>query len=289
MMDVIIPTKDAAEHLETCLVSLKRQTTPVNILIVDAYSKDGTRRIAEQHGATVYNEPPSDTPGSRRAVACNEGLRHSTSRLVGFVDADTEMPPQWAEELSKYFEIHGVAAVTSGCVGQAEGKLGEAIKRLIQFGSTHARNFNEATDIESCPGYNSIYRRKAIDEVGGFNEEIGGCEDWELNKRIRDRGYKILGVPGSPVVHHERKTAKAFSQQMYGYAWSRARLAKVTGPFTPLHATPLPFIVLYPVKKILTNTLDQMSEKMPAKTTLFLAFLLMGTSWAHGYIKGLFD
>ena len=82
--------------------------------------------------------------------------------------------------------------------------------------------------IDSAPGYNGVYLRAAIDAVGGFNEKIGGCEDWELNKRIRKAGYRILGVPECPVNHKERGRAVDFAKQMFGYGWSRSRLLKVT-------------------------------------------------------------
>ncbi|MBW2671963.1 MAG: glycosyltransferase, partial [Deltaproteobacteria bacterium] len=185
-MDVIVPTKNCASDLEECLKSLRSQLDPVRVIVVDAHSTDGTREVAEKYGAILVDEPPSDVKGSRRAVACNEGLRHSTSRYVAFLDADVVVPPTWSRDMVRWFErrpYSKVAAVTSGCVPNTRPGLGKEIARIIKIGSTHAHQFDQTTLVESVPGYNSVYLREALDEVGGFNEQLGGAEDWELNRR----------------------------------------------------------------------------------------------------------
>lgn len=304
MIDVIIPTKNCAMDLRDCLESLMVQIVPVNIIVVDANSDDGTRETALEYGALLVDEPPSKIVGSRRGLACNEGLKHSKSEYVGFLDSDTIIPKCWSRVFIKYFSNPEVAAVTSGCVENKGSRLGYAINRGIGFFSTHGNSFKEESVIDSCPGYNSVYRRSVIDEVGGFNAEIGGCEDWELNKRIRDKGYKILGLPICPVIHKERKTAKAFNKQMNGYAWSRARLAKATGNFSLFHALPTLFflglILWWPygvliniaslfVRNDLILVLDRYGEKLPRRLTMFLVLCLMGVSWSYGYVKGVIE
>ena len=140
-MDVIIPTKNCAHVLEDCLKSLREQIEPVNIIVVDANSKDGTREIARKYRATLIDEPPSDVKGSRRAVACNEGLRNSNSELVAFLDSDTEVPPTWSRDMVAYFNRNAdekIAAITSGCTANEDTKLSKAISQIIKVSSTHA-------------------------------------------------------------------------------------------------------------------------------------------------------
>ncbi len=305
MIDVIIPTKNSEVTLGECLEALLLQVPPIHVIVVDAHSTDRTREIAKDFGVTVIDEPPSTGPGSKRAVACNEGLKYSISEIVGLIDSDTIVSFSWAADLSNYLNpLRSVAAVTSGCVSLDGTKLSKAINRLIQFGSTHARMFDKVTVIDSAPGYNGVYLRAAIDEAGGFNEDIGGCEDWELNKRIRELGYHILGVPECPVNHKERGRAVDFAKQMFGYGWSRSRLWKVTGHFTWLHALPSILLCLvglwWPigsilvvssvaVNKIIQYTLAKTSEKMPETLVFLGCFVIMGLSWAFGYLKGLVD
>jgi len=300
MLDVVIPTKNCASDLEECLSSLKAQVEPVRIIVVDAHSTDGTRDVVNRYGATLVDEPSSDVKGSRRAVACNEGLRHSTSRYVAFLDADVVVPPMWSKDMMEYFgceSVSKVAAVTSGCITNPRSALGREIARVIKIGSTHAHQFERTTMVESVPGYNSVYLREALDEVGGFNEYLGGAEDWELNYRLRKEGWILLGVPRSPVVHKERPTLWSFATQMYGYGWSRARLFTKARILTPKHALPtfglilsLLFCAAAPAWGFFALSLGlagvaiiSPSAKFPV---VFMVFLL---SWALGYLVGLAD
>ncbi len=301
-MDVVIPTKNAERDLENCLCALVSQTISIRIIIVDAHSTDRTRVIAERYGAIIIDEPPSNVKGSRRAVACNEGLRHSTSTLIGFVDSDTIVPERWVEDLTPHILNNpNVGAVTSGCVSRERGHLSKAISAVIKLGSTHARNFKTVIKIDSCPGYNSIYLREAIDYVGGFSEDIGRCEDWELNHRIRKAGWSIIGVPESPVEHRERQSLSAFAKQMYGYAWSRGRLLRVKHIFTPLHMLPT-LLLLIMIGTVLLCPVEVVALiLMLIFTTIFLlfirnsdyllfcgiVFITQQLSWAVGYIVGL--
>lgn len=306
-LDVIIPTKNSGDIIRECLAALKSQTVDVSIIVVDAHSTDETVRIATEHGATVIPEPPSDVKGSRRAVACNEGLKHSTNPVVAFIDSDTIVPEKWAEDLVPYvLNNPNVGAITSGCVSEEADALPRAVSKVIKLGSTHARDFKDISKIDSCPGYNSIYLREAIDWVGGFSEDIGGCEDWELNLRIRRAGWNIIGVPESPVEHRERQSLRSFAKQMYGYGWSRGRLLRVKHIFTPLHILPsltllglliLPFVsleatILLAMGVLLFIPLFMLLVDTGARSNTWATFLILivfatqQLSWAIGYAVG---
>lgn len=297
MIDIIIPTLNVGETLGECLESLAKQTRKVNPIIVDGGSTDKTLEIAQKHNATTLHEDRERFVGnSGRANACNVGLNCSRSEHVAFLDADVVVPQQWARDLSSWLK-DDIGAVTSGCI--PEGKIGKVLaSRLGSAGSHHARRFKETRFIESVPGYNAMYQRKAIDQVGLFNEEIGGCEDWEMNHRLREAGWKILGVTRSPVQHRERRNLWGFAKQMYGYGWSRARLARVTRIFTPIHAVPLLSLFLLLMVRLLAppwaallvfgylGLLVFYSVKLRTYMA-FYVFLFQHFSWAAGYLAGL--
>jgi len=309
VLDIIIPTKNAGQYLEACLISLLKQIEPVNsIIVVDAHSTDRTIDIAHLYETQYIKEPLSTTKGSRRAVACNEGLKYATSQYVAFLDADTEVPPDWSLQISDYFKrLPDASGLSSGCRSNYTTKLGRAIHSIIGLFSSHGRQFSDVRKLESIPGFNSAYRLKDILAVGGFNEKIGGCEDWELNYRIRNVLKKNLySIPEAPVVHKERETITAFAKQMFGYAWSRSRLALKTKIFTPQHAIPtvlfisllllipfisLPFLVLSVF--LIAETMFTVDEfdinNLPYPIVLFITLYMMFLSWSIGYAKGLID
>jgi cellulose synthase/poly-beta-1,6-N-acetylglucosamine synthase-like glycosyltransferase len=253
MIDVIVPTKNSESTLEVCLKSLRQQTIPVRIIIVDGCSTDKTLEIAKKYNCEIYDEPKSLVQGSKRAVACNQGLKHVTSDLVAFLDSDTEVPTTWANDMEQAFSNINefgqlnVVGISSGCIPDTSSDLSTSINNVMKLASNHAQEYNDFTYVNSLPGYNSVYRIKALIEVGGFNEEIGGAEDWEMNYRLRMKGYKLLGISDSPVIHHERKTIKQFQKQMEGYGWSWGRMLRVKHFYLPSRSFPSLIILLSPV------------------------------------------
>lgn len=297
-LQIIIPTKNSEEHLEDCLAALSNQEIK-GITIVDAHSTDKTREIAEKYGCEVLDEPKSSGKGSKRAVACNHGIRNTESELVGLLDSDVIVPETWVTDLIRPFNQWVVGGITSGCLPNNDTSLSRAITRILAFGSKdHAVNFKGYNYVDSLPGYNSVYPREILESVGGFSEDIGGCEDWELNYRIRKAGWSLLGIPDSPVEHRERRTLKGWWKQMYGYGWSRGRLLTKKSVFTPKHALPsllvVIFLMLLAWQPLITSFLilvmmtgvfisDLVEFKEPI---VFTTFLL---SWAIGYVVGLLD
>lgn len=303
-MDVIIPTTGKRHNeLKECIITLTKQTIPVKITVVlgavHANIRKKVLELCEEYKCQLLDEPYKHIQGSHRAVACNYGLKNTQENFVGFVDDDVSLPYTWAETSLKYFEDEKVAGVTSGCTPYTS-----PFHKVQSFGSNaHSQSFTSLTEVESIPGYNSIYLRKAIENVGNFSEDIGGCEDWELNYRLRGAGWKLYGIPETPVEHRHNYTLKSFINQMFGYSWSRSRLLKTKHIFTLKHA--LPSIGLFIFMFLLTNinvfllmlgmytagicllTLHVGTKNINSFFKTVLTFMAMHVSWALGYIKGL--
>jgi len=58
-------------------------------------------------------------------------------------------------------------------------------------------------------GGNSIFRRQAMEEVGGFNINIDTGEDFDLAKKLHLRGYKVIFY-NDYVYHDTFRTLKEF-------------------------------------------------------------------------------
>jgi len=59
LVSVVIPTRNSANHLEECLLSIKRQSYPnIEIIVVDNNSSDRTKEIASLVADSVYNKTP---------------------------------------------------------------------------------------------------------------------------------------------------------------------------------------------------------------------------------------
>jgi hypothetical protein len=70
--------------------------------------------------------------------------------------------------------------------------------------------------------YLGVYRREAIEKVGGYDEAMLIAEDWELNYRIRAAGGLIWFTPDLKVTYRPRATLGALAKQHFRYGrWRR--------------------------------------------------------------------
>src|SRR5450759_2995021 len=88
---VVVPVLDEANRLPGLLDCLDRQSLrPVEVVIADGGSTDGTREIARSRGARVVT-------GGRPAHGRNAGAREATGDLILFLDADCEPSQRFIE------------------------------------------------------------------------------------------------------------------------------------------------------------------------------------------------
>ena len=70
--------------------------------------------------------------------------------------------------------------------------------------------------------YLGVYRREAIEQVGGYDETMLIAEDWELNYRIRAAGGLIWFTPDLRVTYRPRASLRALAKQHFRYGrWRR--------------------------------------------------------------------
>jgi glycosyltransferase involved in cell wall biosynthesis len=208
---VIIPTYNRAEVLPSAIESLLTQTyKDFEIIIVDDGSTDNTRKVLESYLAKpniryVYQE------NQKQAAARNNGICHSRSEYLAFLDSDDLWYPEKLDLQVKALDEHPdvgmvysnqmmfVDDMDEGWVRYARGilKSGDIFKDLLQ------RKFY-------CSLQTVLVRRTVFDEVGLMDESLkNSLEDWELTLRIA-RKYRILAID-KPLVRrrvHEETSLK---------------------------------------------------------------------------------
>jgi cellulose synthase/poly-beta-1,6-N-acetylglucosamine synthase-like glycosyltransferase len=88
-----------------------------------------------------------------------------------------------------------------------------------------------------------VYRRSALDEVGGFASDMLFCEDEELNWRLRKAGYDILLEAGLRFRYLSRSSWRGVYRQHRRYGMGRARVIATHRRFLrPHHLVPSLFV-----------------------------------------------
>jgi hypothetical protein len=136
-VSVIIPVKDRAEDLRSCLISLKHLAYPqekIEIVVVDDGSTDHTPAVAEELGAVLIE---SGMVAGGPAHARNKGTRVAQGEILAFIDSDCTASEQWLRELLPVFADAEVAAVGGWVAGMySESALDsyEAVMSSLNLG-----------------------------------------------------------------------------------------------------------------------------------------------------------
>lgn len=87
---------------------------------------------------------------------------------------------------------------------------------------------------------NSLFRKEAVEKVGGFDEGLVVTEDPELMHRILGAGYRLRYRKDAGVRHVHRDSLLKFYRQQCGYAvWQAVADRKNPGMFSVKQILPL--------------------------------------------------
>lgn len=189
-LTVLIPAYNEAGSIADTIASLRRQTVPVEeIIVIDDVSTDNTAEVAGTLGVTVVR-PPRNT-GSK-AGAQNYGLQFVATEFTMALDADTTLAPDAIEKLLPAFQDPEVAAACGFVVPRHVKTLwerGRYVEYLYAFiFCKPIQDYFEKPLISS--GCFSVYRTEVLNENGGWQTRTL-AEDMDLTWSYYRQGYKI--------------------------------------------------------------------------------------------------
>ena len=216
-LSVVVTVKNEARHLTRLLESLRTQEGPFEVVLVDALSRDGTWRIAEEfHRAEPERFRVFQKFGSR-GIGRNTGASKARGTHLAFTDGDCIVDSGWLKALREGFQRSPVVAGRSVAVGSPQFAALDRVE-LFQRG-------NDVT----FPSCNLGYERKLFESIGGFDPRLITAEDIDLNLRAVEAGAGIAYVPEAVIYHQVRPTLVRFLVQAYWNGYGRKQLTEKHG------------------------------------------------------------
>lgn len=109
-ISVVIPVRDDAQYLERCLRALADQTVkPVEVIVVDNGSSDGSGDVARRFGARVVEQHEVGIP-----IASATGYDAAVGDIIARLDSDSRPGPEWLATVQRLFAEHPAADAITG-------------------------------------------------------------------------------------------------------------------------------------------------------------------------------
>lgn len=226
-VSVIVPTLRRPESLARAVGSLLDQALPdgvtLEIVVVDNAPEGGSESVLADLSADGGREVRRvHEPRLGVATARNAGLAAASGDLVGFLDDDCTVPPDWLASRIACLR----AADADAVFGPRQAALEAPPERDAEWFVTRFSQdlaCERGTPVDTLCDYlplpGSLYRRAAcFPEATAFDPRLDqtGGEDILMFKRLATAGRRMVWCPESPVIEHV-----PVRRLTHAYVWRR--------------------------------------------------------------------
>jgi cellulose synthase/poly-beta-1,6-N-acetylglucosamine synthase-like glycosyltransferase len=190
MVSVLIPAYNEEYNIRTCLDSvLKNKYENREIIVVNDASIDNTKRILDDYSRKhediiVINK----SVNGGRGAALQTCLMAAKGEIIATTDADTMVPNYWIEKIVKHLSNDKIDIVSGNwepsnptIVAKTNNIIDSIFIRILKGKMSAGKN----------PGFNTAFKKKVLDKIGGFNREIRWGNDPYLYGEASKYGFKF--------------------------------------------------------------------------------------------------
>ncbi len=163
----------------------------IDVIVVNDCSTDRTREIVERL-LPRYNKLRlinNEKNLGNAAAAQNAGLKYARGELIAIVDADSFPTKDSLKKMIGFFDDPKVGAVTCPVLARNRNKFWEKLQAIEYIAISFGRKLLEYVDaIYVTPGPLALYRKKALDDINGFDEK-NLTQDIEATWHLAYKGW----------------------------------------------------------------------------------------------------
>lgn len=231
-LSVIILNFNTKEYLRSCLQSIKQSKDNLNkeIYVVDNASIDRSAEMVKKHFPEIKLLQSKRNIGY--AAGNNLALKKAKGNYILLLNSDTKIFPDTLSKMIKYMDDHPEVGASTCRVELENGKLDPACHRGFPtpwasltyflglenlfpktkaFGQYHQgwKDVTKTHEIDSPVGAFYLTRKRILDKTGLLDERFFMyAEDLDLSMRIKNKGWKIMFVPDSKIIHYKKTSGR---------------------------------------------------------------------------------
>ncbi|MEU0168458.1 glycosyltransferase [Streptomyces iakyrus] len=283
---VIVPAYNEKECIANTLDSLARSTHPIEIIVVDDGSTDGTSEIAREAalalGMTDVRVIRQENAG--KPAALNRGVRSARHDIVVMMDGDTVFEPDTVRQLVQPFADPEVGAVAGNAkVGNRTTVIGawQHIEYVMGF-NLDRRMYDLLRCMPTIPGAIGAFRREAVLQVGGMSEDTL-AEDTDITIAMHRAGWRVVYQEHARAWTEAPGSLKQLWSQRYRWSygtmqalWKHRKSLTDKGPSGRFGRVGMPLVVLF---QIVTPVFAPLIDVFTAYSMVFIDFKAALLAW----------
>lgn len=218
-VSVILPVRDEERHLEAAVAQVLGQQYPgpFEVVLAVGPSRDRTQEIADRIAAADLRVTVVANPSGRTPAALNLAIAAARHDVLVRVDGHSEIEPDYVAKAVAVLRATGAANVGGLMVPVGttpfERAVAAAMSSPLGIGAVAFHTGGEAGPAPTV--YLGVFRRDALERVGGFDETFVRAQDWELNHRLRRAGEVVWFDPGLAVTYRPRGSFAELTRQFF--------------------------------------------------------------------------
>ncbi|MFG3206875.1 bifunctional polysaccharide deacetylase/glycosyltransferase family 2 protein [Streptomyces sp. NPDC048192] len=285
-VSVIVPAYNEKECIANTLESLALSTHPIEIIVVDDGSTDGTsdiaRAAAESLGMTNVRVIRQENAG--KPAALNNGVRSASYEVVVMMDGDTVFEPETVRHLVQPFADPSVGAVAGNAkVGNRNTVIGawQHIEYVMGF-NLDRRMYDLLRCMPTIPGAIGAFRREAVLAAGGMSEDTL-AEDTDITIALHRAGWRVVYQEHARAWTEAPGSLKQLWSQRYRWSygtmqalWKHRKSLTDRGPSGRFGRVGMPLVVIF---QIVTPVFAPLIDVFTLYSMLFVDFRAALLAW----------
>ncbi|MDP6870328.1 MAG: glycosyltransferase [Candidatus Poseidoniaceae archaeon] len=228
----VVPTLNEEEYIAKCIDSLLAQTVPIDIMVLDGGSTDGTLEILQQYGTQITL---LDNPGKRVSNARNLALKNLNSDVTHCLEiiGHSWVEPDHVEKrIADLLELESKQNEKIGAIGcrtesgepdtDVGGWIEGALRSPIGSGGGQFSRFN-GRHRTKIPAF-CLHNVEALKSVNGWDEKFITSQDSDLSMRLLNSGWNLWRSDVSCVYMNKRSTLRNWWKMCHRYGFWRTKV-----------------------------------------------------------------